>query len=583
MVRGLVEEEDIRLHEDGASERELHLPPAGERHDGTVDHALGELERREGRLDVSRGGAVALDDFVVQHELDDGHVVLVALDVVLDVHGAELLGGREPVNLAVVDRLHQGRLAATVGAAQAVTLTLLHVEGGVVEENQGAVREGEVALAQILTLLVLDDEHLLGSLVLGVRDVDELLSGILGTLEEEREVRRGAGVLPRLKVKVLGQEGVGGEGADVLKVGLDVGGVHKGSHVGVGGSGDLSHHLEHLRADGGLVGALRLGVLVDDGVGGLTGGDEERLVRAGANLAALGVSHLVHRALEQREELGEERRGVHGILDELAHVVDDDGGLALDGGDLLEKETALEEGAHDGQRGRLNLLHERRRGELVDALGNLVNLVDALDERGDERIDVDVTDALAALGHGGGGRLLDLVPHVHHHLSQLGDDLGEARGDSLGVAVDKVVEEGERRGGGLPELGLEADKDGLERGSDGELGELGGKPLHGGVGGFADILGLVVTGEGDGHLEEFDEHGLLGDAGGGDELGDLIGGGFAGVLVLLLGRVGDDGGDDIFGDLGSRGGLALGGGHDCCDDGGGWTDGQFGVVVMKAS
>ena len=123
----------------------------------------------------------------------------------------------------------------------------------------------------------------------------------------------------------------------------------------------------------------------------------------------------------------------------------------------------------------------------------------------------------------------------------------------------------------------------LERGSDGELGELGGKPLHGGVGGFADILGLVVTGEGDGHLEEFDEHGLLGDAGGGDELGDLIGGGFAGILVLLLGRVGDDGGDDIFGDLGSRGGLALGGGHDCCDDGGGWTAGQFGVVVMKAS
>merc|ERR1719258_498354 len=100
------------------------------------------------------------------------------------------------------------------------------------------------------------------------------------------------------------------------------------------------------------------------------------------------VGNLVHGALEKREQLGEEGRGVHGILDELAHVVDDDGGLALDGSDLLEKETALEEGAHDGQRGRLNLLHERRRGELVDALGNLVNLVDALDERGDERVDV---------------------------------------------------------------------------------------------------------------------------------------------------------------------------------------------------
>ena len=51
--------------------------------------------------------------------------------------------------------------------------------------------------------------------------------------------------------------------------------------------------------------------------------------------------------------------------------------------------------------------------ELVDALGNLVNLVDALDEGGDEGVDVDVADALAALLHRGRGRLLHLVAHVH--------------------------------------------------------------------------------------------------------------------------------------------------------------------------
>ena len=59
----------------------------------------------------------------------------------------------------------------------------------------------------------------------GVSDVDELLGGVLGTLEEEREVEGGAGLLPGVKVEVLGEERVGGEGADVLKVGLHLGGV----------------------------------------------------------------------------------------------------------------------------------------------------------------------------------------------------------------------------------------------------------------------------------------------------------------------------------------------------------------------
>ena len=139
---------------------------------------------------------------------------------------------------------------------------------------------GEVALAEILTLLVLDDEHLLGRLVRGKRLLDEVLGGILGAIEEEREVGRRAGLLPRVEVEVLGKERVGGELADVLEVGRHLGGVEERVDVRLGGAGDLGHHGGHLRLDGGLVGALGLGVLVDDGVGGLTGGDEEGLVRA---------------------------------------------------------------------------------------------------------------------------------------------------------------------------------------------------------------------------------------------------------------------------------------------------------------
>ena len=98
VVGGLIEEENVRLHEDGAREGELHLPATGESHDGALDHALGELEGEEGTLHILRGDTVGLDDFVVEDKLDDGHLVLVALDVVLDVHGAELIGrgNRQP-------------------------------------------------------------------------------------------------------------------------------------------------------------------------------------------------------------------------------------------------------------------------------------------------------------------------------------------------------------------------------------------------------------------------------------------------------------------------------------------------------
>ena len=470
----------------------------------------------------------------------------------------------ETVNLAVVDRLHEGRLTTAVGAAETVTLTLLHVEGGVVEQNERTVREGEVALAEILTLLVLDDEHLLGSLVRGKRLLDEVLGGILGAIEEEREVGRRAGLLPRVKVEVLGKERVGGELADVLEVGRHLGGVEERVDVRLGGAGDLGHHGGHLRLDGGLVGALGLGVLVDDGVGGLTGGDEEGLVRAGAHLAALGVGNLVHSALEEGKELGEEGRSVHGVLDELAHVVDDDGRLALDGGRLLEEETALEEGTHDGEGGRLDLLDEGGGSELVHALGHLIDLVDALDESGDEGVDIDVADAGANLGHGVGGLLLDLVTHVNHHLSELGDDLGEARGHRLGVTRDEGIDELERPHLGLPELGVEAGEDGAEARANRKLRELGGERRARHIRSLANVLGLVVTGEGDGDLEEIDEHGLLGAGGRVDDLGDLLGGGLAGILVLLLEGVLLDRRDVSRGDLGGGRGLAFGGSHLSC-------------------
>ena len=72
---------------------------------------------------------------------------------------------------------------------------------------------------------------------------------------------------------------------------------------------------------------------------------------------------------------------------------------------------------------------------------------------------------------------------------------GRHAATALGLRSMKGIEEGEGRGGGLPELGLEPDEDGLERRADRKLGELGGERRHGDVGGFAHVLGLVVARE----------------------------------------------------------------------------------------
>ena len=71
--------------------------------------------------------------------------------------------------------------------------------------------------------------------------------------------------------------------------------------------------------------------------------------------------------------------------------------------------------------------------DLWTALGNLVNLVDALDEVGMKGSMSMLPDALAALLHRRGGRLLHLVAHVHHHLRELGDDLGRHAATALGL------------------------------------------------------------------------------------------------------------------------------------------------------
>jgi hypothetical protein len=98
---------------------------------------------------------------------------------------------------------------------------------------------------------------------------------------------------------------------------------------------------------------------------------------------------------------------VSGVLDELAHVVDNDGGLTLDGGGALS-ETTDEKGAHDGEGGLLDGGDEGGGSELVNALGSLLGTVDASNEVGDGGDQIGVTNDVEAVSDGLGGLVTDL-------------------------------------------------------------------------------------------------------------------------------------------------------------------------------
>ena len=556
VVRRLIEQQDVRLHEDGARERELHLPATGEGDNRPVDHLVGELERGERGSDTFLGRTVALDDRVGENELNDVHRVLVTLDVVLDVHRAEFLRRREVFDLAVVDSLHQSGLAATVRAAQTVTLTLLHVKRGVVQQNERTVRQREVALAKIFAFFVLDDEDLLGGFVHGVSAFDERLGHGIGLGEEKLQVRGRARLGPGVEIEVLRQQRVGGQGANVVEVHLDAVALDKLRDVLLGRTGRFGQKLDELLADGFFV-VDTLAFLAIFGTGFVARGLEQSLVRASTHLAALRVGDFVHGALQKRQKLGQERRGIHRIFDKFAHVVNDDGRLTLDRGGLLEEQTALEKRTHDGERRGFNLLNKSRRRELVHAFRNFIDVVDAFNQGRDERLDVQVTDARRNLGHGRGGRLLDFRAHVHHDLSELRNNFRQVRRDRLAVAIDETIEHAQRSHGGLPELRLETNKDRSQRRANRELAQLRRDGRHRRVASRAHIARLVIARERDRDLEQINQIRLLRERSPVRNLRNLFRRRLARVLVLLLRRLRLDPFDVSRRHLRRRGHVAL--------------------------
>ncbi len=202
-------------------------------------------------------------------------------------------------------------------------------------------------------------------------------------------------------------------------------------------------------------------------------------------LTGLGVGKILVVLLETGHHLGQERSNDIGVVDELAHVVDDDGRLTLDGGLTLGK-TTVEKRDHESEGGLLDLGDESGGTEQVNSLRDVLGLGDTLDELGDEALDIPVDDELADLLHRLVGSVLDLLLGVPHGLGDDGDELGDAERGLSGGGADEGVKEvershllgpllgvservDERRESGLDGVGVDGLSDGQGSGDRGSL------------------------------------------------------------------------------------------------------------------
>jgi hypothetical protein len=418
VVGGLVEEQDIGLLEYGTSKRELHLPATREGSDGTLGLLVGETELLQCVLDRL---LVILDAHIAKllhGPANDSHLSVSRVQVVLDVDSLDLALLGEALDLLVVDGAHKGGLAGTVGSEKTVTLTTLETEVSLVKQDLSTVGQVECAVAEILALLLIGLNNVLSS---GGRKrlFAEVVGDVLSLLVTDKDGNEGTGVsLPVDALVVLLVDELATDGANVLDNGSEL-----LVELVLGGKDRLQ-----VASNGGdVTEALKLGNLAvldstdtDEGVEGLA-----------SLLTGLGVGKVVVVLLKSRHELGQESGDNLGVLDKLAHVVDDDSGLTLDGS-LALNETTLKKRNHDSEGRLVDVSDEGGGTEQVDGLRDVLRLGDTLDELRNEALDILVGDQGAESLHGGVGGLLDLGLGVPHSTGDDGNQVRDTEGHLSG-------------------------------------------------------------------------------------------------------------------------------------------------------
>ncbi|CAG9977931.1 unnamed protein product [Clonostachys byssicola] len=475
MVGRLVQKQDIRSLEDGTAQSKLHLPTTGKSGNLASNHLLGETEVVKLLDDVVLGGGDTSLLELLHGPLNGGHLGISRVQVVLDEDSLDFALLGETLDLLVVDGTHQSRLAGTVGTAKTVALATLETEVGLVQQDLGTVGKGEGAVAQILTLLLIGLNLILG-LSAGGSFLAESLDDALRVVDasDDSDIRL-EGVDPDNGLLLLLVDDLTSNGSNVLG-----NGAHLLEVVGVLGSKDL---LELGKDDllVTVVAGLRDDTILDvtdtgEGVESLLG-----------LLTGLGVSQVFVVLGKTWHHLGQERSDNVGVVDQLAHVVNNDSSLSLDGGLTLSK-TTIQKRNHEGKSGLLDLGNEGGGTEQMDGLGDVLGLSNTLDKLGNETLNIPVDDELAERLHGLVGTLLDLLLGIPHSLGNDGDQFRDTGSELSRGGLDEGIDEVKSSHLLRPLLGI------AERLHNVREGSLGGVAVDGASNGEDGSLAGILHG-----------------------------------------------------------------------------------------
>ncbi|KAF3396471.1 hypothetical protein F1880_007236 [Penicillium rolfsii] len=528
VVGGLVEQENIGLLEDGTAQSELHLPTTREGTNGAIELGLEETELVDKLVTDLRLDGLETDLLqLLDGPANDSQLGIGSVQVVLNVDGLDLILLGETLKLLVVDSAHEGGLAGTVGAEETVTLTTLEAQVGLVQQNLGTVGQGEGAVAQILTLLLVGGD-LIGSGGIGGGTLAEGLGNGLGGLltDDGDDVREGV-LGPGGAVGVLLVNELTSDGTNVVDDSLGAGNAVLELLLLEDILEDTGNGLDV--TSGGDLGDLAVLDITDtgEGVKSLLG-----------LLTGLGVGEGVVVLVQSRQHLGQEGSDQLGVLHELTHVVNDDSGLTLDGS-LTLNETTVQQGDHDSEGGAGHVGNESGGTEQVNGLGDVLGLGNTLDELGNETLDILVDDQTANLLHGGVGGLLDVGLGVPHGLGDDGDEAGDLEGELSGGSLNKSIqalESGHLLG---PLLGiLERVENGGDNGLDGVAVDSLNDGSGGRLSGLLDGDHLVTNSVQNGAKERHKVGLNTGSDGGvGSDGADALAGTLAGNSILLVGEL----------------------------------------------
>uniref|UniRef100_A0A098DMI5 Uncharacterized protein n=1 Tax=Gibberella zeae (strain ATCC MYA-4620 / CBS 123657 / FGSC 9075 / NRRL 31084 / PH-1) TaxID=229533 RepID=A0A098DMI5_GIBZE len=490
MVGRLIKQQNIGSLEDSTAQSKLHLPTTREGADLTLNHLLGETELVELLLDISLGGSDTGLLKLLHGPVNGGHLSISGVQVVLDEDSLDLVLLGETLDLLVVDGAHEGGLSGTVGTTKTVTLTTLETEVSLVEKNLGTVGKRECTVAKILTLLLVLLGLSLGDST-GKSGLADVLDDGLGVVNarDDRDVSLQV-VDPDHGLDLLLINELTSNGGDVLDDRAHL--LHVVGELGGESSGNLG--LDDV--DGTGEGGLR-----DDAVLDVTNAGKGVKSLLGL-VTSLGVSQVLVVLLETWHHLGQERSDNVGIVDELAHVVDNNSGLSLDSGVTLSQ-TTIQKGNHEGKSRLLDLSNEGGGTEQVNGLRDVLRLGDTLDQLRNETLDILVDNQLAKLLHGLVSTLLNLLLGVPHGLGDDRDELRNTVGELSRGVLDEVLDK--VKSGHLlgPLLGT---SDGLHDAGEGSLDSVGVDAASNGenstLSGILDSGDLVANSGKDGGEED---------------------------------------------------------------------------------